>query len=72
MTTESERMEYVAELRGEGYTYAEIGDILGVSKQAAWLVLHPQGKISAERAAKLEALRAEWWLERETLESLDE
>ena len=53
MTTESERMEYVAERRGEGDTDAEIGDILGVSKQAAWLVLHPQGKISAERAAKL-------------------
>lgn len=65
-------MAYVAELRGEGYTYAEIGDILGVTKQAAWLILHPQGVVSAKRAAELEALRAEWKLQRETLGSLDE
>lgn len=64
-------MEYVAELRSENYTYAEIGDILGISKQAAWLILHPQGVVSAERAAELESLRAEWKLQREEFESPD-
>lgn len=66
------RPEIVAELRAEMLTYAEIGEILGISKQAAWAILHPPGKVSPERAAELEALRAEWRLERETLDSLDE
>ena len=60
-----ERAEIVAELREAGYTYAEIGDILGISRQSARYALHPQGRVSAERAAELEQLRAGWRAKRE-------
>lgn len=55
------RTEY-QRLRDVGYTYQEIGNLHGISRQAVWSAMHPG--VSADRAAELEQMRERWRAER--------
>ena len=67
----TERARMVAGLRDAGLTYAEIGAELGVSKQRAFQILHPQGQVSEKRATELELLRKEWRSRRTAASTLE-